>query len=492
MTSSGRRARDHGAGLLRPTSRRPSSGASTAHGAARQSARWPITRATCVRAPTEVTALANDLMINVTGFFRDPEAWEAFREAVVGRWSQRSPDDTIRAWVTAACSSGEEAYSLAMLMTRKPNAPASRWTSRSSPPTRPTSRWPSPGPVFFPAASRATCRPSAWSDSSSGRDLPGEEVAPRSGGVRAAERAARPAVLAARHRHVPQPAHLPRAGGAAARVVRCMHFALREGGHLFLGNAETLGHAETLFEVVSKRWRIYRRIGAGRARSRQPAVLTCAAARSAACCTALAHAARAPFPDGGNPGGACSMSSVRLRPSWMPTSASSTFTVTRRPTCSCPPGEITQNLLDLVRPPLRPAVRSALREAIAERQSVTVEAANRDRTPARSRHRRTSQAQPAAGLFPCELRAAGRRDCVLTSADTARSPRWHVPSRAPNRIRCSRRKCASCAASCRRASNPSRRRTRSSRPRTRKSPRSTRSCRARTRSSRPARRSCRR
>jgi two-component system, chemotaxis family, CheB/CheR fusion protein len=67
----------------------------------------------------EVTALANDLMINVTGFFRDVEAWEAFREAViVPLVSQRSPDHPIRAWVPA-CSSGEEAYSLAMLITEE-------------------------------------------------------------------------------------------------------------------------------------------------------------------------------------------------------------------------------------------------------------------------------------------------------------------------------------------------------------------------------------
>ena len=76
--------------------------------------------ANCLRQETEeVSTLANDLMINVTGFFRDPEAWEAFREAVIHPLvKERAPDDPIRAWVTA-CASGEEAYSLAMLISEE-------------------------------------------------------------------------------------------------------------------------------------------------------------------------------------------------------------------------------------------------------------------------------------------------------------------------------------------------------------------------------------
>jgi hypothetical protein len=68
------------------------------------------------RKPDEAEALANDLMINVTGFFRDPQAWESFREAVVRPLvEQGGMDGTIRAWVCARAS-GEEPYSLAMLI----------------------------------------------------------------------------------------------------------------------------------------------------------------------------------------------------------------------------------------------------------------------------------------------------------------------------------------------------------------------------------------
>ena len=66
--------------------------------------------------PTEAVALADDLLIHVTGFFRDPEAWEALRERVIVPLVHDRPDDaTIRGWITA-CSSGEEAYTLAMLL----------------------------------------------------------------------------------------------------------------------------------------------------------------------------------------------------------------------------------------------------------------------------------------------------------------------------------------------------------------------------------------
>src|SRR6185437_2083455 len=65
----------------------------------------------------EAAALANDLMINVTGFFRDPAAWEALRDAVVQPLvKQYEPGSgPLRAWV-AACASGEEPYTLAMLI----------------------------------------------------------------------------------------------------------------------------------------------------------------------------------------------------------------------------------------------------------------------------------------------------------------------------------------------------------------------------------------
>lgn len=63
----------------------------------------------------EMQALFNDLLINVTAFFRDPLAWQALQEQVIGPLVERADaDEPIRAWVPG-CATGEEAYSLAIL-----------------------------------------------------------------------------------------------------------------------------------------------------------------------------------------------------------------------------------------------------------------------------------------------------------------------------------------------------------------------------------------
>ncbi|HZO66626.1 MAG TPA: CheR family methyltransferase [Kribbellaceae bacterium] len=64
----------------------------------------------------EFTALFNTILINVTGFFRDPEAWALIKSTVIpGLLEAKGPGEPIRVW-SAGCSSGQEAYSIAMLL----------------------------------------------------------------------------------------------------------------------------------------------------------------------------------------------------------------------------------------------------------------------------------------------------------------------------------------------------------------------------------------
>jgi two-component system CheB/CheR fusion protein len=64
--------------------------------------------------PEEVQALGQDILISVTSFFRDPESFEALKSTVFPRLLARdSSEDPIRVWVVG-CSTGEEAYSLAI------------------------------------------------------------------------------------------------------------------------------------------------------------------------------------------------------------------------------------------------------------------------------------------------------------------------------------------------------------------------------------------
>ena len=65
--------------------------------------------------PDEVDTLFTELLIGVTNFFRDPEAFDTLKRKVMEHLVRRSEDGgQLRVWVTG-CSTGEEAYSLAML-----------------------------------------------------------------------------------------------------------------------------------------------------------------------------------------------------------------------------------------------------------------------------------------------------------------------------------------------------------------------------------------
>lgn len=64
----------------------------------------------------EFTALFNTILINVTSFFRDLEAWAYLRANILPRMvAAKTPDGALRVW-SAGCASGEEAYTLAIIL----------------------------------------------------------------------------------------------------------------------------------------------------------------------------------------------------------------------------------------------------------------------------------------------------------------------------------------------------------------------------------------
>jgi two-component system CheB/CheR fusion protein len=66
--------------------------------------------------PEEAGMLFRDLLIGVTGFFRDPEAFAALEQQVIPKlFEHKGGDDEVRVWV-AGCASGEEVYSIAILL----------------------------------------------------------------------------------------------------------------------------------------------------------------------------------------------------------------------------------------------------------------------------------------------------------------------------------------------------------------------------------------
>lgn len=66
--------------------------------------------------PNEARALADDFLITVTSFFRDPDVFEALEQDIIPRlFADKNPMGTVRVW-TVGCATGEEAYSIAMLL----------------------------------------------------------------------------------------------------------------------------------------------------------------------------------------------------------------------------------------------------------------------------------------------------------------------------------------------------------------------------------------
>jgi two-component system CheB/CheR fusion protein len=214
--------------------------------------------------PDEVTALANDLMINVTGFFRDPEAWEALRSAVIAPLvAARAADgQPIRAWASA-CASGEEAYTLAMIFAEELRGRdrieikifATDTAERSLTLAR---------TGVYPGGIEADMSPERlerFFDKDEHTFRVKKEI--RDMVVFAPQDILRDPPFSRLDLCTCRNLLIYLEPETQRRVLALLHFSLREGGYLFLGNTESYTGSETLFELISKRWRIYRRIGVG-------------------------------------------------------------------------------------------------------------------------------------------------------------------------------------------------------------------------------------
>ncbi len=121
--------------------------------------------------PEETKELFSDLLISVTMFFRDPGAFAALERLVVGPlFNEMDPEAEtgLRAWVVG-CATGEEAYSLAILLHEEAARRKLHPRSRSSPPTSTTAPSPPRARAATRAQSRSTSRRIGWRASSSTR-----------------------------------------------------------------------------------------------------------------------------------------------------------------------------------------------------------------------------------------------------------------------------------------------------------------------------------
>ena len=213
----------------------------------------------------EVDRLAADLLINVTRFFRDTPVFEFLEKTTVPELVQnRAAGQSLRIWV-AGCSSGEEVYSLAMVFREQivlsgidiklqvfasdidPHAVA---RAREGLYAKSIEADVSPGRLarFFSREEHQY------------RVLPElrSVVVFTVQDVLADPPFSRLDLVSCRNLLIYL---MPE---AQAKVISLFHFALREGGILLLGSAETAGNTSGRFELVSKAERVYRHIGHSR------------------------------------------------------------------------------------------------------------------------------------------------------------------------------------------------------------------------------------
>ncbi len=214
------------------------------------------------QSPSEATSLADDLLIHVTGFFRDTSAWEAMHQRViVPLVAEREPGSQVRAWVTA-CSSGEEAYTLAMLLLEEAERAGKALGIKvfaTDMATRPLQQ---ARAGIFPGGIESEVDPQRL-----------EKFFEKVDSVYRIKPHLRECVVFAPQDVLEDPPFskldivscrnllIYLEPEVQQRVLSLLHFGLREGGALFLGSSETVGAAEGMYDVIDKQSRIFRRVG---------------------------------------------------------------------------------------------------------------------------------------------------------------------------------------------------------------------------------------
>jgi two-component system, chemotaxis family, CheB/CheR fusion protein len=208
--------------------------------------------------PGEVPALFQDILILVTRFFRDPEAFELLRtRALPAILQAHRSDEPIRAWV-AGCSTGEEAYSVAILLLeflaeKDLSVPVQIFATDVSEQAIERAR-----NGFYPAAIVADVSPPRLR----------RYFAKADGGYRIAK-SVRDVCVFARHDITRDPPFsrmdlivcrnvmIYLNAAIQQKVMTLFHYTLKPTGFLLLGSAETVGQHSDLFRAEDKRVRLY-------------------------------------------------------------------------------------------------------------------------------------------------------------------------------------------------------------------------------------------
>ncbi len=209
--------------------------------------------------PQEAEMLFRELLISVTRFFRDPEAFAALEAKVIPALLAAEGAEPIRVWV-AGCATGEEVYSIAILLREAQARSGGRRTVQ----------------VFATdvddravAAARTGLYPGSINGDMSAERLERHFV--REDGSFRVSKDIREMCLFSTHDMVKDPPFsridlvccrnllIYFEPPLQQRVIATFHYALRPGGHLFLGPSESVASQAQLFVPIDKRHRIYLR-----------------------------------------------------------------------------------------------------------------------------------------------------------------------------------------------------------------------------------------
>jgi two-component system, chemotaxis family, CheB/CheR fusion protein len=211
--------------------------------------------------PIEIEVLFRELLIGVTNFFREPKSFEILKTKVLPEIFDRIPEDgTFRAWVPG-CSTGEEVYSLAMIMREVLDKSSRRINMQLF------------GTDIDNTAidkARAGLYPASITANVSKERL--KRFFVKEGDFFRIRKEVRDSAVFSVQDLIKDPPfsrlHLLSCRNlliyldtqAQKRLLPLFHYTLRSKGILMLGSSETIGGYSNLYDVVDNKWKIFRRL----------------------------------------------------------------------------------------------------------------------------------------------------------------------------------------------------------------------------------------
>jgi len=205
--------------------------------------------------------LFKDLLINVTAFFRDPETYDELRLNVIAPLvAIRMPDEPVRVWVPG-CSTGEEAYSLAICLIEEMAVAGKHGTVQIFATDIDEEALQSGRQGLYPENIATDV----------GSDRLSKFFIRKDQGYQVCEMLRNMVVFASQNLIIDPPFSkmdivscrnlmIYLDAETQSKLIQTFNFALNPGGYLFLGKSESVAGQNDLFETVSKKARLYRRL----------------------------------------------------------------------------------------------------------------------------------------------------------------------------------------------------------------------------------------